>query len=260
MISSRVRDSAEPITSVIYDWLAAEIETSGTPGDVNAVLDEYDLAVGSLARHSGSFTEGKHGGHMDRLRSDIGNLALFVPEDEDFDGFAVKLPFDALMEVSGSYRNQCYADAVSQEDYLEKRRGVIGISIGNTVRNRLTDLVPMYGGFADARISLESLSKQADETISLADDAIRNFADKMAEPADRKAASREMATAQYAWLRLVMDSIILIAKIRDGDLAKVPFWEPRSISEQSGELWYPLREPVNWTEVMAAYPSDRSGR
>jgi hypothetical protein len=60
-----------------------------------------------------------------------------------------------------------------------------------------------------------------------------------------------MMDAQRLWLDLTVDSIVLTAKLKSGDLGAVPFWEPISIGEQTGSLYYPLREPVDWASVMA---------
>lgn len=257
MISHQVRGAGEQISAVIYDWLTAEFVSSSDPADVNAPLDNYQAAREGLAGgfdHKTNFTWGKHNGHMARLDIDFEALASAEPKDAGFDKFAAKLVFDALMEISGTYRNQCYAEAESQEDYMERRRQIIGISIGETVRNRLIDLVPMDGGFAEARISIGTIGKEKDETIDAGTRSIKELVRIMTDQEDPARGAQEMFKAQYVWLKLAVDSLILITKCKDGELAGVPFLEPRSIGEQSGKVWYPFREPLNWAEVMAANP------
>lgn len=50
---------------------------------------------------------------------------------------------------------------------------------------------------------------------------------------------QEIIVAQYAWSRLTIDCVVLAAKIRKGELAAVPFLEPRSISLDP-QVVYPL--------------------
>jgi hypothetical protein len=70
----------------------------------------------------------------------------------------------------------------------------------------------------------------------------------LGQPGSRSA--QEMMDAQRQWLDFTIDSIVLAAKLKRGDLGAVPFWEPISITEQTGSLYYPLREPIGWAEVM----------
>jgi len=257
MISPNLREPAEKISSVIYDWLAAEVASSSQPDDVNSVLDDYDKAIEGLKggfEHKYNFTWKKHSGHMDRLTADYNNLASITPEDKVFDHFAAKLIFDGLMEVSGCFRNQCYAEAKSQEDYIERRQNVIGISVENTVKYRLNDLIHYTDGLSDARISIEGLEKRKDDAIEIGSTSIKKLVSIMTLKEDPERGAHEMVGAQYSWLKLSVDSLVLVAKCKGGELAKVPFLEPRSIGEQSGKIWYPFQEPLNWAEVMAANP------
>lgn len=257
MISPQVRSSAEPITRVLHDWLAAEVASSSDPSDVNAPLDNYEDAIKGLQGGfdpGTNFTWDKHEGHMMRLPLDFNLLAGSSPQKNEFDKVAAKVKFDALMEVSGTFRNQCYVEAQNQEDYMARRRRVIGISIGNIVTNRLIGLVPMKGGLAEARISIEGLSREVDYSIKAGTDSIKKLISIVMMGQDRQRGMEEMAKGQYVWLRLAVDSLILIAKLKNGDLSKVPFLEPRSIGEQSGKLWYPFQEPLDWAAIMAANP------
>jgi hypothetical protein len=189
MISPQIKEFVNPVSDVIYDWLAAEVASSSDPTDVNAPLDDYKKAVEGLEGgfdHKSNVTWKKHSGHSDRLIADFNNLASSSPQEKYFDKFAAKLEFDDLIEVSGTYRNQCYAEASSQEDYLRRRRQVIGISIKNVVKNCLTDLIPMNGDFTDARISIEGLAKRKDETIQAGDRVIENLINIMSKTKERR--------------------------------------------------------------------------
>jgi len=257
MISPNLREPVDRISSAVYDWLSAEVASSSQPDDVNIVLDNYDNARAGLEggyEHKYNFTWNKHNGHMDRLTTDYNKLASITPEDEAFDSCAAKVIFDGLMEVSGGYRNQCYAEAKSQEDYLERRRNVIGISIANTTKYCLNDLIHYGDDLSEARISVEGLKKKKDHAIEIGSTAIENFVEIMMLKKDAQRGAHEMIRAQHIWLKLVVDSLVMAAKYKHGELAAVPFLEPRSIGEQSGKIWYPLHEPLDWAAVMAANP------
>jgi hypothetical protein len=257
MISPNLREPAEKISSVIYDWLSAEVASSSQPDDVNSVLDDYDKAIEGLEggfEHKYNFTWNKHSGHMDRLTADYNNLASVTPEDQIFNQLSAKFIFDGLMEVSGGYRNQCYAEAESQEDYTERRQNVIGVNIANIVKNCLNDLIPYGAGLSEARISIEGLEAKKDAAIKTGSTAIKKLVSIMTLKEDAERGAHEMINAQYSWLKLSVDSLVLVAKCKEGNLAKIPFLEPRSIGEQSGKIWYPFQTPLDWMDVMSANP------
>lgn len=263
MISPQVRGAVEPISGAIYDWLAAEVASSSDPNDVNTILDDYETAIEGLKGGfdaEKNFTWKKHRGHMDRLPIDFENLASTPPEDSAFDWFAGKVIFDGLMEISGTFRNQCYVEGISPEDYMERRQKIVSISVGNTVGHRLIDLVPMDGGFDDARISLEGMSKRLEDVIDVGSGVIKNLINIMTLGEDTTSAAAEMVAGQYEWLKFTVDSLILVTKLKHGKLATVPFLEPRSISEQSGKLWYPLAEPIDWAAIMSTNPALSRGK
>ncbi len=259
MISGKLQPSSEAISEAVYDWLEAEVATSSNPEDVNAVLNDYTSAIAGLHggfEHPKNFTWNKAQSHISRLNSDFEIFADTLPNDKYYDKIAAKIIFDGLMQVSGSYRNQCYVEARDAEDYIERRQKAIGLNIANTVRNRLIDLVPQSGDFSSAKISVESLGERVKQVSQLGETAVKRLCSRAAlgydfgTPGSRSA--QEMISAQYNWLNFALDSLILVAKYKDGDIAAVPFLEPISITEQSGSLYYPLAAPVNWAEVLAA--------
>jgi len=255
-----LEDTAANISTVIYDWLEAEVETSSRSDDVNIVLDDYNKAIQGLRGgfdHPLNFPWHKFNSHTDQLSGWLKNLRNEVtPDDKDFDKFAVKVIFRGLMQVSGSYRCQCYVEARGPEDYLERRKRVTGINMTEVVMGNLSKRLPESGQFEDATIDLEALERRRSAVTELGERAVKVMCNRvlmgqdLGQPGSRSA--QEMMEAQKQWLDLTVDSIILAAKLKEGDLGAVPFWEPISISEQSGSLYYPFREPVNWAEVIAA--------
>lgn len=253
-----MEDAAANISTTIYDWLEAEVETSSKPDDPNSVLDDYTKAIAGLRGgfdHPYNFAWNKLNGHISRLEGWVRDLSEIDSTDEDFDKFAVKVTFGGLMQVSGSYRDQCYLEARGAEDYLERRKRVIGVNLTEVVINSLKWTLPENRQFAEAMIDLEDFDHRRDVVSTLGERSVKVMCNRvvmgqdLGQPDSRSA--REMMDAQKLWLELTVDSIVLGAKLKNGDLGAVPFWEPISISKQSGELYYPLREPVNWAEVMA---------
>jgi hypothetical protein len=257
-----LEDAAANISSVVYDWLEAEVRTSSKPADVNAVLDDYTKAIAGLRGgfdHPYNFVWNKLNSHISRLEGWVSDLGTETsPKDIDFDKFAVKVTFGGLMQVSGSYRGQCYVEARGVEDYLERRARVINVNLTEVVMNTLTRRLPENGQFAEASIDLEELDHRRETVSNLGERAVKVMCNRvvmgqdLGQPGSRSA--QEMMDAQRLWLDLTVDSIVLTAKLKSGDLGAVPFWEPISIGEQTGSLYYPLREPVDWAEVMSTNP------
>lgn len=254
-----LEDTAGHISTVIYDWLEAEVETSSRSDDVNSVLDDYNKAIAGLRggfEHPHNFAWNKLNAHISRLEGWVQDYSEIAPDDKDFDKFAVRVTFGGLMQISGSYRDQCYIEARGPEDYLERRRRVTGINLTEGVMNNLTRRLPENGQFADAMIDLEELDRSRDTVSNLGERAVKVMCSRAAmgldlgQPGSRSA--KEIMDAQRLWLDFTVDSIVMAAKLKNGDLGAVPFWEPISITEQSQSLYYPFREPVNWAEVMAA--------
>lgn len=259
MLSEELRQPSEAISTAIYDWLAAEVETSSQSGDVNEVLNDYSRARAGLRGgfdHKDNFPWQKVQAHANRLALDMEAFATTPPSDNYFDKIASKIVFDGLMEVSGTYRIQCYFQATDPENYLERRRQVVGIDIGMSAVDRLVALVPSNGDFSASKITPESLAARSKEVAELGITAVKRVCSRAALEYDlgvpHSRSVEEMASAQYHWLNFSLDALLLIAKQKDGDLAAVPFLEPRSITEQSGQLHYPLAAPVNWAELLAA--------
>ncbi|MGH7157168.1 MAG: hypothetical protein ACREGG_03610 [Candidatus Saccharimonadales bacterium] len=258
-------DTTANISTSIYDWLETEVMTSSRQGDVNEVLNDYTQAIQGLRGgfdHPKNFAWNKLNSHISRLEGWLRDYSEVSPEDKDFDTFASRITFGGLMQISGSYRDQCYIEAKSAEEYLERRQRVTGINLTNAIRNRLSDRLGDSVDFANVQIDIEELSRSFRKVSDLGTRAVKAMCSRavigydFGQPDSRSA--REMMVAQSHWLDYTVDSILVTAKLKQGDLGAVPFWEPISITEQSGSIYYPLRNPVNWPEVMAPQSSSDS--
>lgn len=258
MSEFRLEDTTAQISSVIYDWLETEVETSSRATDVNSVLDDYDSAVQGLQggfNHPTNYFWNKFGGHMDRLEGWVRDYSEISPDDKEFDKFAVKVTFAGLMEMSGCYRAQCYLASRSVEEYLDRRKKITDINLTEVIEARLAEWLPDSANFTAAKIDPPELGRSRQRIATLGEKAVKTvctratFGYDLGEPYSRS--TDELRVAQAHWLDFTVDSIAVTAKQKGGDLEVVPFWEPISISEQSGSIYYPFREHIDWAEVMS---------
>jgi hypothetical protein len=248
-----LEDSSSNISAAVYDWLEAEVNSSGV--ERNSFLDDYESAIRGLRggwEHPQNFTARKLESHMDRLPLWYEAFAL-DPKDEYQ---AARLIFAGLMQVSGSYRNQCYIEATDAEDYIGRRRKIVGVNIQNIVRGRLNELLPKSGDFNYADLSVEAMEPGINEIAAKTRSEVSAVSYRLNIGYDLgvegSVAAHKMQEAQSMWLGFTTDCIAIAAKIRMGELEAVPFLEPVSITDQSGKSYYPLREPVDWVQVLSS--------
>lgn len=249
---NRVEAASGQISSTFYDWLKAEVDSSGI--ERNKILDNYDGAVEGLRggwNHPKNFIARKVESHLARLP--LWFEAFSLDPSDDYQ--AARLVLAGLMQVSGSYRSQCYVEAQSKEDYLHRRKKAVGYEISQTIHEHLRTHLPSTGNFAKADISLDSLNEDRIEVERVGLQAVRalcartQYGYDLGQEGSRSA--REMLDAQHHWLNFATGCLTLVAKERDGNLAAVPFLEPRSITDQSGKLYYALASPVDWEQALA---------
>lgn len=266
-------ETAETIAVVLTDWLRAEVESSSEADDVNSYLNDYEAAMRGLRggpEHPENWAQIKTRSHTLRLSADIPAFCEMAPDDPDFDIAGAKVGFDALMQVSGAYRNYCYVCARDGLDYMVRRRQAAGGSVPHAVRMRIEELVPLDSDLEGARISQEQLRRTADKVMNLGSAAIERLCEIMAVDEEETTpeqtilgrshqtheAAQLMIGAQANWLNLAIDSVLLIAKLRAGKLETVPFMLPTSIRNQPQpfQLKYPFRDKIDWAKVLAETP------
>lgn len=248
-----IKKSSETISKAIYDWLAAEVESSGTSR--NMYLDDFESARTGLLDgwdHPNNTPARKTESHLDRLPL-WWEAYSFDPLD---DYQSAKITFAGLMLVSGNYRAQCYIEAVDGQDYITKRSKVIGIDAQQVVTHRLMDILPKNGSFKNADVSLENLDKERQYVAKFGEAATRAMCMRTRLGYDLgipdSSSARRMMDTQHEWLRFSVDNIALAAKFREGELEAVPFLEPISITDQSGETHLALDPTFNgWSNVLA---------
>jgi len=231
----------EIVATVIKDWLTAEKISSYD--DNNAGLNEYKRYASSQGLawddDSNAFTI-KGRGHYNRLARRTNE----IDEDTANDTFLATQLFDALMSLSGHYRLQCVVRADSKQQYMDLRYGPapLGISIPEHVDQRLTvqygelpsheDLKKPVVHFADIKLMTTTANEYR---LAL----MKELFDRKRIIGTRKAIyAGKLVASQALWLDTAVDHILYSAAKNEGNLAKVPFLEPKSIT--FAKLIYPL--------------------
>lgn len=237
-----LRAQARTIGVTFEHWLADEVKSSGQGN--NAILDNYDDAISGIVGgwdHPKNFGRIKHESHVDN------RMPLWwaqYEQDPENDLVSAKLLFNGLMQISGAYRTQCYLQARGAQDYLWRRSGrPVGINLESEAMARLINVVP-GNDLSEAEMSVEDLGSEVERVSRIGETALKNVSKYNTNTGRdlRRANSpsvQEMAMAQHAWARFSIDCVIVAAKIRGGELAAVPFLEPKSISLEP-QVIYPM--------------------
>ena len=250
---NKVGPTAELIGSSFENWLVAEVNTSSTQGDVNTYLNDFTTAREGITGgydHPKNYSAIKLRSHIDRLAFWF-NIFEQEPTDEEI---AAKLIFAGLMQLSGTYRNQSYLEAKNAPEYAERRSKGIGIDTAAIVQNRLDLWTPSGAALDQVTITSEDLGKKIESVSKVGEIAVRRISMRGVWKYDlgetNSISSQYMQFAQKRWLEYTTDALILAAKNRGGDLTKVPFWEPKSISSTPPpKIKYPLDPSfVGWNE------------
>lgn len=261
--------AAEKIAGTFDGWLNAEVRSSGV--GVNEYLDEYTTAVRGLRggyNHPDNFTARKNESHLGiRMPQAWATYQLTQGEDVDpkiRDNQSGFLMFTPLMQVSGTFRTQCYLEASSPEDYLVRRHNrPHGIDMEHIVSERLAKWLPESDSFTEAGIDIPQLGRQIEIVAALGRKSIEAMCEQTGQNLDLEEeetiSTRHMQVAQREWAGLATDCLILAAKIRRGELEAVPFWEPKSISSTPPpEVIYPLDSNFSGFRALYELPDDIS--
>ena len=235
--------SAEAISDSLEDWFRAE-HASSSEG-VNKPLDTLAWGTATLALPWDDVSNGnaaKTLGHVNRIRPLIWG-GLFVESPND-DYLAARQLFGVQMLISGCYKNQCYAQATDQSDFLARKFGEppIGIDIPSVVSDHLVSLYPdPEATFSEEVITIDDLTAKTAQMVKAAMDSLVFLHARAQFEMGRESSEtvESLKLAQQGWLELAVDHIAFAAQVRDGSLAEVPFLEARSISEEP-QVYYPF--------------------
>jgi hypothetical protein len=262
-----VERQAVAVSNAFYDWLAAEVVTSGEGRNkyLDAKVEKTEDAkkrFSDLRRrialpydNEENWNAQKDKGHRNRWPFWLEAAEITSDGDSQADFASARLLFAPLMTISGAYRMQSYLESDDPEEYLARRSEVIGVDMEDVVASQISERVPGLE-FSAAQISFDSLKKRFDYAYGQNEVAIRAMAARLGSGTDdingESLSVRSMMRSQIDYLKLATDCVLLAAKLRHGKPGMVPFLEPVSISDQSGEVYYPLAEPVDWHKVLAA--------
>lgn len=231
------------ISGAFFGWLKGEVISSDV--EVNTYLADFDEAQRRLCLgydNDYNWTASKDKSHLDRLPKWWEAYA----EDPTNDYQSARVLFASLMFVPGAYRNQCYIQAQNAAQYGQRRSKAIGINLQRTIIDHLATVLPRSGNFSHADINLELLNtRRIKVATGVGETATKSMIDRLEAGLDlgqeKSPAVETMLDAQREWIAFATDCVALAAKIRRGELAKVPFLEPKSISaDPPPKVIYPL--------------------
>jgi|GEM_PF-5312164 len=250
MARSLIENSPEvsQISDALTAWFDGEIKSS--MASRNAILDNFATWHQWLKMPLTNPSNGNYrrpSGHTDRLRvfTDQG----FVRRPWDDQVFARQI-FCAQMFVSGLFRNECMLLSSNQEEYLKRRGGTnpVGISIAQVVGNRLRQLKdagknPAFQLTTKPTITFGDLAERTHFMNNRMPRVLQLLHTYGADEVSREQSPTVtmLRETQKDWISLATDYILYAAQTREGGLADVPFWEPKSISEDP-QIYYPFRE------------------
>lgn len=228
------------IAAFFREWLQAEIIDSDVGR--NRVLSEFDRHIDKFFMDfdaSDNQASRKTRSHNRRM---TGLLELY--KDRSFRGYdevIAKMGHHGLMMVSGAFRTESYLMARSADEYMGYRHthGPAGVDITGAVREGVMNI----SGEGDAAL---------DAVLAMAEDANgHNLAvhrsvwewvhDQDSQSLPLAALDSPpvvaMQEVQRGWLGVVAAHTVVAAELR-GDLARVPFYEPRSITDAG--MYFPF--------------------
>jgi|SRR3989344_1795495 len=240
---SSIEASSNSISEAFSGWLQDEIRSSSDPTNRNRYLNDFETAIRGLKGgwdHPDNYSAIKLRSHLDRLPFWFESFT----QDPANDFLSARIVFAALMQVSGSYRNQCYLQAQDAEDYIKKRLSKpIGTNLDHLIERRISQLLPVSREFAEAGITIDSLDVQREAVSRIGESAVKRMCSRTKIGYDfgqqDSTSVREMIVAQSNWATFAIDAVTLAAKIRGGKLVAVPFLEAKSISDDP-QVIYPL--------------------
>jgi hypothetical protein len=242
--------AGKQISNAFYGWLSAEVKSSGID---NTYLDDYTEARRRLAlgyNTDENWSAEKQESHLNRLEKIWWPPFVEQPQDDEQ---SANIEFSSLMFVSGAYRIQCYVQSQTPEEYDARRGKAIGINMRQVVVEHLANILPPSGNFSHANIVLQSrntgettLEDRKQAIVSeIGETTVKNVCERLYSGKDLglqdSPSVQEMLKAQKGWIEFATDSVALAAKMRRGELAAVPFLEPKSTSAKPvPKVIYPL--------------------
>lgn len=225
--------SAETVIAKAIDaWVDAECITSST--DHNAILDDFEhmrLQLGLDPHDPQNHQASKYFSHHNRQRF-WGEAFIAEPEN---DYFAARHIFNGLMAASGTRRKMSYMSAASANEYTTQRQAKTGSNIDTAKRVQATlASQPLGVSAAEAQaISIQAFEKCRTVLDDLRQRVPQDFGKESSPAIDL------LKELQGDWIHVVTSGIQAAARYRGNDLTRVPFLEPKSITNDP-DVYYPF--------------------
>lgn len=244
---NRLGKDSELIAGAYYDWLKAETESSKT--DRNKFLNNFD----EMRRRVTLGYDDEDNWATQKEKSHLGRLPMLLfpafreqpqgtKDDLTTESPTANIILAPLMLMSGDYRLESLVSSSSPREYLAKRSKATGIDIEAKVYSELKFSAP-YAEYKTSPLSMMELERWMQIAVLIGERAWKSASAELKNSKDLEKSTPEvvplMKEAQFNWAGFATKSIILAAKLRDGDLSGVPFPEPISISDQT-RVTYPL--------------------
>jgi hypothetical protein len=250
LLKPEVEPNVELIASGMEDWLKKEVGSSAMGR--NAVLDNFKEWHASLLLPydaPGNVNAGKNKGHYGRLINWTDGMVEGYDDfsQEEADYMLARQMFCAQMYLSGLFRVACFLQAKDQEDYYRRRmeqRDHVGLDIDS--RQAITSrLYRLYDYIPDESFRpVLTLSEVTSRTLELNDeqrDYVRelHISGKDDIGKEKSPTIDAIHNMEGKWVSHLVDYISFVASERGGQLAAVPFLEPKSISDDP-QPYYPF--------------------
>lgn len=228
---------------VLGNWL--NDEAIGADNGRNAYLSEFEKRKADFEKPF----EDPSNTNAQKVKSHYNRLRVWVSDYAEHDlvhsdQATARLIFCSLMFVAGSYREQCLLESDSYEQYMIKRHesGPLGIDLNAVVHDELT---------AQSNLSTDPTSRLdhiLTRTVATNEESLDIHKQLHASPdhitigaVDCTPPVEAVVHTQRLWASLTVAQIAVAASFRGGDYARVPFFEPKSITDQIA-LQYPLSQ------------------
>ncbi|HTB49330.1 MAG TPA: hypothetical protein VK712_04585 [Verrucomicrobiae bacterium] len=190
----------------------------------------------------------KNRSHHDRLvvwtRGLVENYDSFSAEQKDY--ALARQIFCAQMYLSGLFRVQCFMQATDQEDYYRCRTDgtCIGIDLKRAVTRGLKStigFIPESDGFDSTQIVLGEIAGQTLLRNENQSEYVKGLhvSGRYDIARESSATMDTVLRLQEGWTRDVVNYVAFAAQEHGGQLAYVPFLEPKSISDDP-KVYHPF--------------------
>lgn len=233
---------AQNIADALDSWLAEECLSASTSH--NKILDDVEKARSNLSMpldDPNNWYVAKHKSHQNRQQKQF--RELYEADIKNDYSSALSL-FNVTMGMSGTARHMIALRSSSQNLYDKSRydSSPSGINLAEAVDARLRFRL---GGeitqenIENCNIDLEEVLTNIERAFDLIEECFGfvylRSPDDFDKPISESGAILDLC--QSIWTEAAVDAILFAAKVRGGDITKVPLLEPKSITQEPAVIY-----------------------